>query len=467
MERSDINFWPARKKSRTGLRNALDSNLPFTVLVCLTAFFLADHLLNLSTKYTSLYIVIEFLSIFMAFAIALTLWYTYEYSRGFLQILGGSFLTVGLLKLFHALSFPGMPQFITDSSEAKALLFWVASRLLESVFLLISGLAAAKNLKINLARRFTFSAAVAVSGLTLMAVSYYPDILQQLFFITNPVLFSGLTAVMLLTAIFLFRKGLKSTEQKNYKLLLGGMTASIFAEVALAFHTGAGDNYNLLGHIYKLVSYTFFFHVLFGHTVRKPFQDIEKLLDQTISSISRALDGRDRYTFNHSARVAEYACAIGRVLKVDRKLQRRLRLSGLLHDIGKIAVQDCVLNKEGPLTAEEREMIKLHPVKGAEILEPIEQLQLLRGIAEHHERMDSKGYPLGKAGDEISLEARILAVADTFDAITSNRVYRPKKSKEEAFKILLEAAGTQLDSRVVNAFILADSQGLVDPVMEK
>ena len=152
---------------------------------------------------------------------------------------------------------------------------------------------------------------------------------------------------------------------------------------------------------------------------------------------------------------------------MDKELKRSLRLSGLLHDIGKIAVPDNVLNKEGPLTDEEREMIKMHPLKGAEILEPIEQLQLLRGIAEHHERVDSKGYPLGKAGVEISLEARILAVADTFDAITSNRVYRPKKSKKEAIDILVKAVGTQLDSQLVHTFIRADGEGLIDPIMEK
>lgn len=92
---------------------------------------------------------------------------------------------------------------------------------------------------------------------------------------------------------------------------------------------------------------------------------------------------------------------------------------------------------------------------------------LLRGISEHHERVDGKGYPFGKTFNEISLEARILAVADTFDAITSNRIYRPKKNKKEAIQILLHAADTQLDRTVVNAFIDADKLGLIDPIMEK
>ena len=467
MGRLNISYSLEHKRNEPGLQNFLESNLSYIIIPCLIAFFLAGHFLNISSKYMSLCIMVEFLSIFMSFSIALILWYTYEYSHGFLQILGSSFLIIGSLKFFHALSFPGMPQFITENTETKTLLFWVVSRLLESGALLISGFVMAKKLEINLDRRITFGAAIIISGITLLTVSYYSPFLQRSFFITSHLIASASIVAILLLAIFLYWKGSKRAAQIKYRLLLYGMIASIFAEVALAFHTEAGDAFNLLGHIYKLLSYTFIFHVLFGHTVRKPFQDIERLLHQTISSISRALDGRDKYTYNHSVRVAEYACVIGQVMKVDKELTRRLKLSGLLHDIGKIAVSDSILNKEGPLTDEEWEMIKMHPVKGVEILEPIEQLQILRGIAEHHERMDSKGYPLGKAGDDISLEAMILAVADTFDAITSDRAYRRKKNKEEAIDILLEAAGTQLDSNVVHAFIMADREGLIDLVMEK
>lgn len=467
MRQSDHANLSVPKKSRPILMEVLESNLLLTVFSCLMVFFLLAHTLNLSSKYTSLYLVIEFLSIFMSFSIALVLWYTYEYSRGFLQVLGSSFLTIGLLKLFHALSFPGMPQFITGSAEEKTLLFWVGSRLLEAGALLAGGLITAKNYQINLDRRITFGAASAISGVALLAVSFYGHFFKQTFYMVNQVFFSAFVAALLVLAIFLYRCGSKKPGNENYKFLLSGIIAGIFAEAALAFHAGAGGAFNLLGHIYKLVSYAFIFHVLFGQTVRRPFKDIEKLLDQTISSISRALDGRDRYTHSHSVRVAGYACAMAQVLGVDKDLKKSLRLSGLLHDIGKIAVPDSVLNKDGPLTGVERELIKMHPVKGAEILEPIEQLQLLRGIAEHHERMDGKGYPIGKAGEEISLEARILAVADTFDAITSNRVYRPKKSKKEAMDILVKASGTQLDTRVVQAFIQADREGLVDPIMEK
>ncbi|MHB1043151.1 MAG: HD domain-containing phosphohydrolase [Eubacteriales bacterium] len=464
----DLKSFYSNTRKSFNLPKVFLSYLPLTVAVCSITLFFAAHLLNLSTQHISFYVIIEFLSIFMAFSIALTLWYTYEYSQGFLQILGSSFLVIGFIKLFHALLIPGvMPQFTAGSSDQKALWFWAISRLLEAGALLFSGMIANTDYQIYFSRRFSFGVAIATSFLIFVAVSYSLPTFPLTLLTTNSIFFSTFIASILLLALFLFRRGARKTCRKGPNFMLCGIIASIFAELALAFHSSAGDTFNLLGHLYKLVSYTFMFHALFGQTVRQPFEEIEKLLNQTVTSISRALDRRDKYTYDHSARVADYALIIGQMMQVDRKLKENIRLSGLLHDIGKIAVPDGVLNKEGPLTAAEREMIKLHPVKGAEILEPIERLQVLRGISEHHERIDGKGYPLGISGEGISFEARIIAVADTFDAITSDRIYGPKKSKEEAMAILKSASGSQLDSQATSALILADKQGLIDPIMNK
>lgn len=464
----DLKSFYSNPRKSFNLPEIFLAHLPLTVAVCSTALFFAAHLINLSTQYMSYYVIIELLSIFMAFSIALTLWYTYEYSQGFFQILGSSFLAIGFIKLFHALLIPGaMPQFTDAGSDQRTMWFWAMSRLLEAGALLFSGVIANTGYQINFSRRFSFGMAIAASFLALMTVSHYLQIFPTKLLTANSIFFSAFIASILLLALFLFRRGAKKTRQKGSDFILCGIIASIFVELSISFHSGAEDTFNLLAHLYELVSYTFMFHALFGQTVRQPFEEIEKLLSQTVISISRALDRRDKYTYNHSARVADYALAISKVMQVDRNLKENIRLSGLLHDIGKIAVPDGVLNKEGPLTAAEREMIKLHPVKGAEILEPIERLQVLRGIAEHHERMDGKGYPLGISGEGISLEARIIAVADTFDAITSNRVYRHKKSKEGAMAILKSASGSQLDSQAVSAFILADKKGLIDPIMNR
>lgn len=460
----DLNRHPANRPRNREIKMI---PLPVVVVILSVILFAVSHAVHLSSQYISFYVVIELISIFMGFSIALTLWYTYEYSEGYLRILGSFFLTISCLKLFHALSFPGMPQFLIDNSGGKNIWFWVLARLLEAIVLFISGLVEYYHIRINFSRLLSFSLACALLVFSLLFVSNYSWFFAQSWIETGSQSLSGVIIICLLAALLFFWDKFKKSGQKNVRFLICGIITSIFAELALSFHSVESDAFNLLGHLYKLVSYVFIFHILFGQTVRKPFEDLEKLLNQTVSSVSRALDRRDKYTYNHSVRVAEYACVIGGMLKVDKRLHENLRLSGLLHDIGKIAVPDSVLNKEGPLTEEEREMIKQHPVRGAEILEPVEQLQVLRGVSEHHERFDGKGYPGGIAGEAISLEARVLAVADTFDAITSNRVYRSKKSKEEAIAILVKASGTQLDTHVVKAFLRADQLGLVDPIMTK
>ncbi len=130
----------------------------------------------------------------------------------------------------------------------------------------------------------------------------------------------------------------------------------------------------------------------------------------------------------------------------------RLRISALLHDVGKIGVDDRVLKKPGALTAEEFQLMKQHPTKGANIMRPVAQLKdVLPGIELHHEHVDGKGYPYGLKGDEIPLMARIIAVSDTLDAMTTNRPYQSAKDLEEALAIIHKIAGTKFDVTIVEA----------------
>ena len=140
-------------------------------------------------------------------------------------------------------------------------------------------------------------------------------------------------------------------------------------------------------------------------------------------------------------------------LGLNEERRKVLQWSSILHDSGKIGLPESILNKPWRLEDEEYQIIKNHPMTGHTILEPLEQLATsLPGMLHHHERYDGGGYPKGLKGKEIPLDARIIAVADTFDAITSDRAYRPAKSPEEALKILEEVAGTQLDPDLVEVF---------------
>jgi putative nucleotidyltransferase with HDIG domain len=175
-----------------------------------------------------------------------------------------------------------------------------------------------------------------------------------------------------------------------------------------------------------------------------------------IRALAAALDARDPYTAGHSERVSTLSAAIGREMAAPDDQIEVLRLGALLHDIGKIGVSDDVLRKPGPLTREEVEIIKRHPTLGARILGPVPFLKPQLPIVElHHERLDGGGYPYGLQGEQIPLLARIVHVADAFDAITTARAYRPARSPADAVAELWRGAGTDFDPSVVAAFVRA------------
>ncbi|HTB22372.1 MAG TPA: HD domain-containing phosphohydrolase [bacterium] len=192
------------------------------------------------------------------------------------------------------------------------------------------------------------------------------------------------------------------------------------------------------------------------------FQDVESGFLSTVKALAQAVDAKDSYTAGHSSRVTQYSVIIAEELGLDADLVRRVRLSGLLHDVGKIGIGDSVLGKPGKLTDEEFALMKTHPAVGGHILEPVAQLaDVIPGVISHHERFDGRGYPRGLKGEEIPLQGRIIGVADAFDAMTSHRVYRPRLSDEVAIAELKKYSGTQFDSRMVDAFLEAFNKGLI------
>lgn len=172
----------------------------------------------------------------------------------------------------------------------------------------------------------------------------------------------------------------------------------------------------------------------------------------SIRMLAAAIDEKDPYTRGHSGRVAKYSIIIGEYMNLDTEELDRLRISALLHDVGKIGVDDRVLKKPGKLTDEEFELMKQHPTKGANIMRPVAQLKdMLPGIELHHERMDGAGYPHGLTGDQIPMMARIIAVADTFDAITTNRPYQTAMDIQFARDRIHSLAISKFDPQVVAA----------------
>ena len=194
--------------------------------------------------------------------------------------------------------------------------------------------------------------------------------------------------------------------------------------------------------------------------LREQQQRDKQLLREIIESFAKVIDMKDSYTQGHSSRVAKYTAMLARELGYDEETVEQYYNIALMHDIGKVSIPDQVLNKPGKLTEEEFTTIKSHTTRGADVLESISLMpDILLGAEAHHERPDGKGYPNGLKGDEIPRVAQIIAVADTLDAMYSDRPYRSRMNYDKAVSIIKDASGTQLTEDVVDAFLRLAEKG--------
>jgi putative nucleotidyltransferase with HDIG domain len=203
--------------------------------------------------------------------------------------------------------------------------------------------------------------------------------------------------------------------------------------------------------------------------VRKVFRiytEMAEAYSHTVGALVGALEEKDPYTRGHSDRVAKYCCAIGQEMRLSARDMVLLERAALLHDIGKMGVPETVLRSSRPLSPEETAFIRQHPVMGAQVLEGIDFLEaILVVVRSHHERLDGAGYPGGASANDVPLLARIISVADAFDAMTSDRPYRSRLPVSHAIRELKWASGVQFDSAVVAAFLKAlPSTGMVEPL---
>jgi len=197
--------------------------------------------------------------------------------------------------------------------------------------------------------------------------------------------------------------------------------------------------------------------------VFRVYVELTTAYSETVRSLMAAIEAKDPYTRGHSERVATYARQLGEAIGVSRTEADLLERAGLLHDVGKIGISLGTLTSPSRLTPDEVRAIKLHPILGAEVVGEIEFLcDAVPIIRHHHERVDGAGYPDGMYGDNIPLFSRVLSVADSYDAMTSDRAYRPGMAQEDAVAELVRVAGTQLDGRLVDSFVtMLDAQDAV------
>jgi HD-GYP domain-containing protein (c-di-GMP phosphodiesterase class II) len=194
--------------------------------------------------------------------------------------------------------------------------------------------------------------------------------------------------------------------------------------------------------------------------LKKAAHENHLLFINSVRMLAAAIDAKDPYTRGHSERVARYSIAIGKNLSLPERDMRNLRVSALLHDVGKIGIDDRILRKPGALSEEEFEVMKGHPVKGAAIMSGVAQLiDVIPGMKYHHEKWGGGGYPDNLEAEQIPMQARIVAIADTFDAMTTNRPYQKAMELNYVVEKIKSFAGTRFDPRVVEAFVNAVTRG--------
>ncbi len=196
-------------------------------------------------------------------------------------------------------------------------------------------------------------------------------------------------------------------------------------------------------------------------------EEIEQAYHDTLVVTSNAIEMRDHYTIGHTWRVTNFALEIAKELGWDEDRLKLCKQGGVLHDVGKIAIKDSILNKPAALTEEEYNEVKIHPERGAKMMRDVSFLKpLIPYCLYHHERWDGKGYPHGLKGKDIPIEGRIIAVADTFDAMTSKRSYRQMIEPQKALAEIKQCGGAQFDPKIVKAFIKCYKKGKIEPLLQ-
>ena len=284
---------------------------------------------------------------------------------------------------------------------------------------------------------------VMITGSTTMVFSYILPMLSLLVLFHQPaiILVTGLCSIVLNLISIFMRYSRGEITNENSK--------DVEIQLALLFLCFLGSY--LATRLYDEIQKT---NEKYNKELKERSRDIERMTMQTITTIANTIDAKDEYTRGHSRRVSEYSATIATELGLSQVEISNIRFIGLLHDIGKIGIPDSVLNKPGKLTNEEYQVMKAHTTAGAEILKDIDMIPGLEiGAKYHHERFDGKGYPDGIVGENIPYIARIIAVADAYDAMSSNRVYRKRLSTEKILAELEKGCGTQWDEEITKVMI--------------
>ena len=423
-------------------------------------------------RYDSVHTAMETLSIVISMLVFGVAWNAYSRERASNTIvLATGLLAAGLLDFAHMMSYAGMPEWVTPSGPEKAINFWLVARLAFAIALLAVALRPWAPFRNPAARYWLLAAALGFSAMCYWVGLYHPDILPHTFIEGQGLTRFKIEAeyfiiILMMMATVLFWRQAHRPETPEATGLLAAAAITVLSELSFTLYSDVTDIFNLLGHFYKVLAYLFVYHTVFIGSVHEPFQRVKQaeaeqqqalkklsaVLQDTVQAIAATVEMRDPYTAGHQRRVADLAATIGGELGLPHERIFALHLAGVVHDLGKISLPAEILTKPGRLNEIEYTLVKQHPQAGYDILKEVEfPWPLAQFVLQHHERMDGSGYPNGLKGDDILLEARILAVADVVEAMSSHRPYRAGLGVVTALAEIEKNRGRLYDPAVVDA----------------
>lgn len=405
---------------------------------------------------------------FAGFGAALNLLLWRERAAVYTVWLAPALLIGSIFDLLHLFTVPIVfdQLMIFENNPEINLWFWLIGRLVFTIGFAISvfliGYRPKTNLKMTSLRALL---SLVIFSVSLITILFSAKVLPPLAKGSNPTTLKNLLVILpvllnIVSATFLKTRSRKDVSSNNssdlhcYSWFLIGVHLLILSQLFLLLSVSTMDLYSLIGHFLKTGAFWLFLISLWSMVVTNSYRYMNRFVHISVESLVEAIDSHEPSTCGHSKRVAVYAKIIGKAYGLTSEHLENLWLAAILHDTGKISLSQSLLEKPGPLTESEWAEVKKHPECGVKIIKPLELDWCEKAIIQHHERPDGKGYPAGIAGiDSIDLFARIIAIADTFDAITSYRHYRDARTPSEAKEIITQCSGMQFDPQCVSAFL--------------
>jgi putative nucleotidyltransferase with HDIG domain len=404
-------------------------------------------------NYLLFHTVVEIFAITVNMMICLLSIRSYRHSGNNLMFcLGVCLPFVIILDLLHMLCYQGMNILPTDGSNTATQL-WIAGRYLQALALVLAPCLGERKTPRWLP--FVFAAVTLGVILTVWVWPVFPVCYRAEAGLTYFKVISELIICMLfLLSLKLFFTRKKLIGKPLLQMIKYGIILTVSSELFFMVYINAFDIFNWLGHILRLVASYVLYRGIVLEELDEPYNALEQAYNETLDSLALAIEFRDHETRGHSQRVADLTLKIARECHYGKEALLHIYRGALLHDIGKIGVPDNVLLKPGPLSDEEWVIMKKHPEIGAAIMSQINYLIPAIDIPLcHHEKWDGSGYPRGLKGEEIPLTARIFTVVDVWDALTSDRPYRPAWSRDKVIEYIKARAGSEFDPAVVDVFM--------------